>query len=157
MHIWTEGPQRLDECHSANVSVGGIHIDNQKDEQSLQSMESSKYFNLSQYSTLKAKDDTLLIVREDTKLKGWRRTKNRNNWTDQDSHGVYMNFNPSEFSQGLMHLKNQLPSPTLIKWKVISSVIQHLPEHKIYLLNKKLLGQDTEREHEGWEGSQKLI
>ena len=103
-------------------------------------MESSKYFNLSQYSTLKAKDDTLPMVWEDTKLKGWRRTENRNNQTDRDYDGVYMNFNPSEFLQGLMHLKNQLPSPTLIKWKVITSVIQQLPEHKTYLLNKKLLG-----------------
>ena len=104
-------------------------------------MESSKYFNLNQYSTLKAKDDTLPMVQEDSKLKGRRRTKNRNNRTDRDSVGVYMNFNPSKFSQGLMHLKNQLPSPMLIKWKVITSAIQQLPEHKTYLLNKKLLGR----------------
>ena len=104
-------------------------------------MDSSKYFNLSQYSTLKAKDDTLPTVREDTKLKGRRRIKNRNNQTDRDNDGVYMNFNPSKFTQGLMHLKNQLPSPTLIKWKVITSAIRQLPEHKTYLLNKKLLGR----------------
>ena len=104
-------------------------------------MESSKYFNLSQYSTLKSKDDTLPTVQEDSKLKGRRRTENRNNRTDRDSDGVNMNFNPSEFLQGLMHLKNQLPSLTLIKWKVITSVIQQLPEHKTYLPNKKLLGR----------------
>ena len=83
---------------------------------------------------------TLPMVQEDTKLKGQRRTENRNNQTDQDSDGVYINSNPSEFSQGPMHLENQLPSPTLIKWKVITSAIWQLPEHKTYLRNKKLLG-----------------
>ena len=92
-------------------------------------MDSSKYFNLSQYSTLKAKDDTLPTVREDTKVEGGPKTGND---TDRDSDDVYMNFNPSKFTQALMHLKNQLPSPMLIKW---------LPEHKTYLPNKTLLGR----------------
>ena len=89
-------------------------------------MESSKYFNSRQYSTSKAKDDTLPMVWEDTKQKGRRRTENRNDQTDQDGDGAYMklNFNPSELSQVLMHLKNQLLSLTLVKPpKVIGSVI----------------------------------
>ena len=75
-------------------------------------MESSKYFNSCQYSTLKAKDDTLLTVWEDTKQKGQRRTEKRNDQMDQDGDGAYMklNFNPSELLQALMHLKNQLLS-----------------------------------------------
>ena len=66
-------------------------------------MDSSKYFNSCQYSALKAKDDTLPTVREDTKRKGRRRTEKRNDQTDQDGDGAYMklNFNPSELSQVL--------------------------------------------------------
>ena len=107
-------------------------------------MESSKYFNSCQYSASKAKDDTLPMVREDTKQKGRRRTKNRNDQMDQDGDGVYMklNFNPSELLQVLMRLKNQLLSLMLVKpLKVIGSVIQQLPEHRIYLLNKTHLAQ----------------
>ena len=102
-------------------------------------MESSKYFNSHQYSTLKAKDDTLLTVQEDTKWKGQRRIENRNDQMDQDGDGAYMklNFNPGELSQVLMRLKNQLPSLTLVKPpKVIGSAIRQLPEHRIYLPNK---------------------
>ena len=63
---------------------------------------------------------------------------------DQDGDGAYMklNFNPSELSQVLMHLKNQLPSLTLVKPpKVIGSAIRQLPEHRIYLPNKTHLAR----------------
>ena len=63
---------------------------------------------------------------------------------DQDGDSAYMklNFNPSKLLQVLMRLKNQLPSPTLVKPpKVIGSAIRQLPEHRIYLPNKTHLAR----------------